>query len=129
MPTSRTKGFSLIEVTVAIAIIAVLIVATGLMLQRIPVSGREVRDQDLALKIARSEIEVLRAEGYDALPVTGSFTHPLLTSLASSTASLTVTNYNTKTKQVTATVTWRGAGLVMRSLSLTTLITENSSLP
>jgi prepilin-type N-terminal cleavage/methylation domain-containing protein len=124
-----TKGFSLIEITVAVAIIGLMVVATGLMLQRIPVNGREVRDQDLALKIARNEIEAVRSTGYANLPASGSFSSSLLSSLASSTASIAVTDYNTKTKQVVATVSWRGAGSIIRSLSLTTLITQNSNLP
>src|SRR3989344_2681890 len=94
------KGFSLIEVTVAIGIVGLMIVSTSLLLQRIPVSGRETRDQDLALKIAREEVETLRAGGYAALPVSGAFTDPLLTSLASSSASLTVADYNDDTKEV-----------------------------
>jgi len=127
--TYRSSGFSLVEVTVAIGVIALMIVATAVLLQRLPVSGREVRDQDLALKIAREEVELLRAGGYASLPASGSFTHPLLASLASSTALLAIADYNEDTKQVTATVSWRGASVVMRSVSLTTLIAEDSGLP
>jgi len=128
MPLLRTRGFSLIEVVVAIAIIGVMVVATSTLLQRLPISGREVRDQDLALRIARNEIEVLRAAGYDSLPASGSFTNTLLSSLASSSASLTISDFNAKTKRVEANVSWRGA-LGTRFVSLTTLITENSGMP
>ncbi|MCX6787938.1 MAG: prepilin-type N-terminal cleavage/methylation domain-containing protein [Candidatus Kaiserbacteria bacterium] len=122
------RGFSLIEITIAIAIIGVMIVATSSFLARIPANGREVRDQDLALKIARSEIETLRALGYDALPLSGPFTDTLLGSLASSSASIAITAFNAKTKQVTASVTWRGASSSTRSTAITTLITQNSGL-
>lgn len=123
-----SRGFSLIEVTVAIAIIGIMIVAAGSLLSRIPVNSREVRDQDLALKIARNEIESLRAAGYAALPASGPFADELLSSLASSSASVAVTAFNAKTKQVSASVTWRGAGQSARSISLTTLITQDSGL-
>ncbi len=128
MTSRSTSGFSLIEVVVALAIVALMIVTTAVLLQRIPVSGREVRDQDLALKIARTEVELLRSGGYDVLPTSGPFTSTLLASLASSSAAIVVTDYNVKTKQVVATVSWRGASSV-RSLSLTTLFTQGSELP
>lgn len=128
MPPRHIRGFSLIEVTIAVAIIGTMLIATGVMLQRIPVSGREVRDQDLALRIARNEIETLRGGGYTTLPASGPFANTLLGSLASSTASRTITDYNTQTKQVMVTVLWRGANMQNRSVSLTTLITENGGL-
>jgi len=128
MTLYRTRGFSLIEVIVAIAIIGMMTVATGSLIQRIPINGREVRDQDIAVKIVRNKIESLRAMGYTALPQSGSFTDTLLTSLASSSASVTITNFNAKTKQADVLVFWRGIGTTTRSVSLTTLITENSSL-
>lgn len=123
------RGFTLIEAALAIAIIGLIITATGLLLARLPADGREVRDQDVALKIARDEIEGVRAGGYAALPATGAFTHTLLSSLASSSAQVSVSTYNAKTKQVQATVSWRGALGGTQSISLTTLVTQNSTLP
>ena len=123
------RGFSLVEVAIAVAIIGLMVVSTSMLLQRLPISGREVRDQDLALRIARDKIEILRATGYTSLPESGPFTNILLDSLASSTASVAVTDYNDKTKQVEVSVSWKGDNLVIRSLSLTTLVTQNSPLP
>jgi prepilin-type N-terminal cleavage/methylation domain-containing protein len=122
------RGFSLIEVTIAVAIIAVTIVAVSSLFARLPVNGREVRDQDVALKIANNEIETLRAAGYGALPATGPFNNALLSSLASGAGSVTITAYDAKTKQAVVAVTWRGANLANRSVSLTTLIAQNSGL-
>jgi prepilin-type N-terminal cleavage/methylation domain-containing protein len=121
-PTSR--GFSLLEVTFAIGVISIVIVSTSLLLQRLPVNSREVRDQDVALRIARNQIEILRAAGYDALPASGSFTNTLLSALASSSASVTVATWTSTTKRVDVTVSWRGSALTMRSVSLATLITD-----
>lgn len=129
MSALRLHGFSLIEATVAIAIIGTMIVATSMLLQRIPVSGREAKDQDLALRIARNELEVVRAAGYAALPASGPFTDPLLASLASSTASLIVTDFTADTKRVDVMVEWRGSAATARSLSLTTLITGSTIAP
>lgn len=128
MATRLPRGFSLIEVTIAIAIIGMMILATSILLQRLPVSGREVRDQDVALKIARNEIEVLRAGGYDALPASGAFANPLLSSLTSGSASVAVTVYDAKTKKTDVSVSWTGTGSVTRTVLLTTLIAQNSGL-
>lgn len=129
MASRPIRGFSLIEVTIAIAIIGTMIVSTSALLQRLPVSGREVRDQDVALKIARNEIESLRAGGYDSLPASGSFTNPLLSSLMAGAASVTIAVYDTKTKRADITVSWTGTGGTTRTVSLTTLITQTSGLP
>lgn len=128
MTPRLTRGFSLIEVTVAVGIIGTMIIATSALLQRLPVSGREVRDQDIALKIARSEIEVLRAGGYDILPASSAFANPLLSSLTSGSASVTITVYDAKTKKADVNVSWTGAGSSARTISLTTLITQSSGL-
>lgn len=129
MMQNQRRGFSLIEITVAIAIIGLMIVTTSTLLSRLPVSGREVRDQDTALKIARTEIEVLRALGYGALPASGPFANPLLSSLASGSASVTITAYDAKTKQADVRVSWTGTGNAARSVSLTTLIAQTSGMP
>ncbi len=128
MTQSRARGFSLVETAIAIGIIGVMVVATGALLQRIPTSGREVRDQDVALRIARNELEVLRAAGYDALPTSGPFTDTLLSSLAEGAASVAVADFNAKTKRVDVSVSWRGAGPALRGVSLTTLITQDGGL-
>lgn len=121
------RGFSLIEVTIAVAIIGITIVATSALFSRLPVNGREVRDQDLALKIANNEIETLRAGGYSALPSTGSFNNALLSSLVSGTGSVTITVIDAKTKRADVSVSWQGTSAA-RSVSLTTLLSENSGL-
>jgi type II secretory pathway pseudopilin PulG len=118
----------LIEVTVAVAIIGTMIVAAGSLFTRIPVDGRVVRDQDLALRIARNEVESLRAVGYDALPASGPFTDALLDSLPSGGASITITDYSAKTKQADVSVSWIPSDGIPRQVSLTTLITQNSGL-
>jgi len=126
---ARSYGFSLIEVVMAIAIVGIVLVVIGTFLQRIPVNSRDVGYQDLALKIARGEVEHLRAQGYDALPASGSFSDSLLSSLPAGTGAVAITTYDDKTKQVVVTVSYQGAGQTASSVALTTLIAQNSTLP
>jgi len=128
MVTDRTRGFSLVETTIAIGIVGMIIVAMSVLLGRIPVDGREVRDQDVALRVAQSEIETLRAGGYDALPANGPFTNPLLDSLTAGTASVTIADFDTETKQADVNVSWQGTGGATRQVTLTTLITQRNGL-
>jgi prepilin-type N-terminal cleavage/methylation domain-containing protein len=124
------RGFSLLEVVISIFIFGVMLV----MAQAVMHSGvlvRTSKNQGIALSIARNELETLRATGYGALPVSGSFTDTLMSTLpTAATAALTVSAYNAKTKQVTATVVWLEPGSTASStVSLSTLITQTGGLP
>jgi prepilin-type N-terminal cleavage/methylation domain-containing protein len=127
MSPFKRNGFTLIEVVIAVAIIGLLVSSVGVMMQRLPINTREVRDQDVALKIVHNKIESLRSLGYDALPGNGSFSDTFLASLNSATGTMAFTNFNAKTKQAVVTVSWTGAASTTRSVSLTTLITQNSA--
>lgn len=124
-----SRGFSFIEVIVAIFIMSVML----LLLQAVVQSNvlvRNAKNQGVALAIARNEIEVLRIGGYAMLPPIGSFPDALLSSLPpAATTTLTVSAYNAKTKQVTASVIWLDPGTFASStVSLSTLITETGGL-
>jgi prepilin-type N-terminal cleavage/methylation domain-containing protein len=122
-------GFSLVEIVVSIAILGTILI----LLQATITSSvlvRDAKNQGIALSIARNKIESLRLGGYAALPVTGSFSDNLLSSLPQATTTLTVNVYNDKTKQVTVKVIWKDARLSASStVSLSTLITETGGLP
>ena len=124
-----SRGFSLVEVIVSIFIVGVML----LLLQAIIYSGvlvRTSKSQGIALAIARTELEILRAGGYAALPSSGSFSNSLLSSLPNATTTLVVNSYNEKTEQVTANVIWMDSGSATSSVvSLSTLITKTGGLP
>lgn len=87
-----------------------------------------VRHGQVALRIAHTKLDDLRADGYAALPAGGTFSDPLLNEIPSGEASTTVTTYNAKTKRVMVGVSWDGVGGTERYLSLSTLITETGGL-
>jgi prepilin-type N-terminal cleavage/methylation domain-containing protein len=128
MPTNR--GFSLIEVLVSLLIVSsMLVLFQGVL--RNSVLVKTARNQEIALAIARSEIESLRIGGYTVLPLSGSFSDSLLSELPpGATATLSVTTYNAKTKKVEVSVLWTDSGSPNpNTVSLSTLITEIGGLP
>jgi prepilin-type N-terminal cleavage/methylation domain-containing protein len=127
MKYDSSRGFTLIEVAVAVFVIGIMIVASAALLHGVPVS-RVTHSQSIALAIAESQIETLRAAGYAALPASGSFTDSALSSLASSTASTTVTVYDSKTKRVDVGVSWLETDATRRYVTLTTLIAQVGGL-
>ena len=122
-----TRGFSLVEILVTLFILGTMLVISKAIFLGAPVI-QGAKNQDLALKIARNEVEVLRALGYTSLPVSSSFTDSLLSSLSSGSGALVVSDFNLGTKQVVVTVSWMERG-VAESVSLTTLITKAGGLP
>ncbi|MCX6786414.1 MAG: hypothetical protein NTU85_01165 [Candidatus Kaiserbacteria bacterium] len=128
MQAQRFVGFSLIEILVSIFIMSMMLLLFQAMLRSAAVVV-STRNQDAALTIARNEIEKLRTGGYAAVPASGSFPDPLLSTLPLGTATLTTSTYNAKTKQVTAKVSWQERNITASSsVSLSTLITQVGGL-
>ncbi len=122
------RGFTLIEAVIALFLLGLILLIFQGTLRNMPLI-KYAKNQDIALKIASSELESLRAGGYAALPVSGSFSDPLIATLPSGAGGVSVTTYNAETKQVTVTVTWREAGKETdSSVTLTTLMTEIGGL-
>lgn len=124
------RGFTLVEVIVSIFIIGIMLI----LLQSVTRTGVFVRNtkfESIALSITRNEIEALRTAGYTNLPSSGTFSDSLLSSLPQgATTTLTISAYNTKTKQVIANVIWLDPSATASStVSLTTLITQIGGLP
>lgn len=123
------RGFSLIEIIVSIFIVGIMLTLLQAVI-RSGVIAKTSKSQGIALSIVRNEIENLRVNGYNAIPSSGTFSDSLLNTLPSATTSLLVSDYNDKTKQVTAQVQWQDAGSVASStVSLSTLITQVGGLP
>lgn len=116
------RGYSIIEL-----VIGLLIIGLSLSIYQVSLNtaqlNKQARYQDLALRIASSKMEELRAMPYASLPAGGSFSHSLMSGLPSGQGTLTITNFNTRTKQVTVAVTWQSSTST-RNVTLDSLITE-----
>lgn len=127
MQARSSRGFTLIEVVISVALVGALIAffSTATIITQIT---RTAKYRDIALRIASSEIADLRAGGYDALPSSGSFSDSLLSSLPDATTSIAVSDYNDSTREVAVTVGWQNGNLATSSITLTTLVTETGGL-
>lgn len=122
-----SRGFSLIEILVSIGILGAIIGIYAIS-SNIVILSRHVRYDDVALRIASSKLETLRATPYASLPASGSFVDPLFSTFASSSGYVTVSDYNAETKRIDVVVLTEEAGNTVRSITLTTLVTEIGGL-
>lgn len=122
------RGFSLIEVILTIGIVGTILV----VFQAVLTSSALVRTttfEGVALKIAESKLNVLRHGGYAALPPSGSLTDTNLSLLPEGAETVTVSSFNTGTKQVTVSVSWSDPRAGARTVSMTTLVATLGGLP
>lgn len=121
------KGFSLIEMIIALALVLATILVFAVALQSSPLT-RHARNQNVAYHVAANKIEELRNTQFSSLPASGAFSDPGLGNLQGATAQLTITDYqgSSDVKQVVVTISWLEAGAT-KSLTLETLM-SNSGL-
>ena len=118
------SGSTLLEVLISLGVIAAVFVIFQATLNTVFLN-RGSKHRNLALRIAQTEINNLRALSFSELPASGSFSNSLLSSLPQSQASLTVTNINSDTKQMQVLVSWREPTAKNTStVDLTTFITR-----
>lgn len=119
----KQEGMSIIEVLVSLFIIGAMLVLYNSSANTVTLS-KNSKHQEIALKIAQTELETLRTTMFSSLPASGSFSDPLLSSLPSGTANLTMTDINSRTKQATVIVSWLPPGQSQtHTVRLDTLIT------
>jgi prepilin-type N-terminal cleavage/methylation domain-containing protein len=119
-------GFSIIELIISLFIVAVSLLIYQASLNA-ALLNKQTKYEDIALRIASSEVETLRAGGYAAVPSSGSFNHALLSTLPNGSGTLTVSAFNAKTKEVVVSVSWKGNNGT-KTINIDTLITEIGGL-
>jgi len=111
----------------SIAILSVAVVFATMVTGTIKTT-RDATFENIAFRIADSKLAELRNGGYDALPASGPFSDSELASVPQGAASTTVTDLNTKMKEVMVGVSWQSAEGTTRYVSLVTLITQSGGL-
>jgi Tfp pilus assembly protein PilV len=116
------KGFTLVEVIIALAFLLVTMTIFGLVISSLPLI-KTARNQNLAYHLAAKKIEELRNTSYASLPASGSYNDAALAELPSGSANLTVASYQSsaKIKDAVVTISWSDAS-GSHSVSLETLI-------
>jgi len=109
---------------VALGLTVAALVMFGVVLSTVPLT-KDSRNQNIAYKVAGKKIEQLRNTPFTNLPSSGVFTDPGLADIASSTATLTVSDFggNVEIKQINVMITWEESGGT-KNLSLDTLISS-----
>lgn len=129
MPHAYTRGFTYVEVVIAVGLVAICLVASEALIHAVPLE-HVTHDEDVALTIANDELGALRQGGYNALPASDSFSNPLLTTIPSGAGTVAVSSFNAETAAVTVTVSWQEPSTATtRSVVLSTLITQTGGLP
>ena len=127
LPNERRRGsagFTIIEVVITLAILSAVFVIFQASFNSIFLN-RRVKHQELALRIADTKIEQIRALSYDTVPATGAFSDPLLANLPEGAAALIVSDYDDDTKQIVVHISWREpVSDTQRAVTLTTLVTK-----
>ncbi len=124
MRDSKQKGFSIIEVVVSLFMLGVILLVYASANNTL-VLNRIARHQQEAYRIAANKLESVRAVPYASIPSSGTFVDPLMANLPGSSGALAVSAYDSRTKQVVVTVSWREPGTPTdKSAVVTTLITQ-----
>lgn len=118
------KGFSLIEVIIALAMTVLTVTIFGAVLNSLPLT-KHARNQNLAYHMAAKKVEELRNIDFASLPASSSFTDPGFADLPGASGSFTIVNYggSSSIKRLIVTVSWAESG-VTKSVILETLMSD-----
>lgn len=132
MMKEKRKGFSLLELTAAIVVFSVGMMALFGLFYKCIVSSRQMHNYQLAGSLIQSEIEFLRMLDYNLLRncKDASFSGPAvdLAKLKGGLGKLTIEDYmDAHIKKVTVSISW-SEEKNNKSITMTTLIADRQSV-
>lgn len=121
----RQKGFTVVELVVAIGLFGIIVPAVAIGLSNLAVIQNRARDLTLVNMLAQNKIETLRSAGYNSVTTgTTSFSGELPNVLsAPKSAQYVVTQPQTGIKQIDVTISYSEYGGA-KTVSYRTLISE-----
>ena len=127
----NNSGISLIEITCALFIVTVAGFG-AIQLYNVGFDKiLEMQEFDLALEVARNEMEVIHAQPFSAIESRDSLVSnpPVLESLHKAAGSVHVSDAGTGLKKITVTLRWQSRHGRMIDRSLTTYIADRGATP
>lgn len=121
------KGFSLIELVIALGVVALTVFVFGIAVSSLPLT-KSTRNRNIAYHAAAQKLEELRNTPFASLPASGSFSYPIFSELTNASGQLTVSSYSgydpNQIKAAAVTVTWYENG-VAYNVRLDTLLSDS----
>lgn len=108
MNNDSQRGFTIVELVIAIVLAGIIIPAVAIAITNLSVANKLARDQALANMLAQQKIETLRSAGYNSLnDGNTSFTSELPNTIGSPrSASYTISSPETGVKQVDINISY-----------------------
>ncbi len=128
MLTNRKKitqsGLSIVEVIITLFIIGVMLILFQATSNTV-ILNRYGRYKEIALRIADQKIQNMRLTAFTALPLSGTFSDPLLASIPQGAGTIMVTDENARLKRVVVVVKWKSPkGTGTQQVELDTFIAQ-----
>lgn len=128
MKTAGSKGFTLVETMVSLALGLLAIASVGLVLQSGVFLSSDDRSRLYAQNALKEQYETVRGMNFDALTALGgssTFTNAQMTKLHNGSGVMAVENsFGADARKVTLRVTWRSRGSRTLTEGLTTLVSR-----
>lgn len=108
MNNNSQRGFTIVELVIAIVLAGIIIPAVAIAITNLSVANKLARDQALANMLAQQKVETLRSAGYNSLnDGNTSFTSELPNTIGSPrSASYTISSPETGVKQVDINISY-----------------------
>ena len=121
----RTAGFTLIEVMIAVFILALTALVFAATVPTSQISRIKAAHTTYAINLAKQTIAEKQSAGYAGL-LAGTVEVSVPADLPGGSQTTTITQYSTNVKKVQVDVTWSGYRQVGGDITLSTLISDHS---